>query len=70
MNNNINMSLMKKNPHNNKKELLINNFIEKFPKVKLQTIIEINKYYNINVETIILEDTKIDKIMYEYLISN
>jgi len=26
--------------------ILINKFIEKFPKVKLETIIGINKYYN------------------------
>lgn len=31
---------------NKKRELLINSFIKKFPKVKLHTIIEINKYYN------------------------
>jgi hypothetical protein len=30
---------------NNKRELLINEFIKKFPKVKLHTIIEVNKYY-------------------------
>jgi hypothetical protein len=31
-----------------KKGHLINKFIEKFPKVKLHTIIEIHKYYNCN----------------------
>ena len=30
----------------NKREILINKFIEKFPKVKLHTIIKVNKYYN------------------------
>lgn len=73
MNNNINSmnKNIKRNSHSdNKKELLINKFIEKFPKVKLETIIEINKYYNTNKKNIILEDTKIDKIMYEYLMNN
>jgi len=40
----------KKNKKNKKRELLINSFIKKFPKVKLHTIIEINKYYNENYE--------------------
>lgn len=34
------------NKKNIKRELLINEFIKKFPKVKLHTIIEVNKYYN------------------------
>ncbi len=37
--------LLKRKKYNNR-ELLINKFIEKFPKVKLHTIVEINKYYN------------------------
>jgi len=35
---------------NNKREILINKLIEKFPKVKLHTIIEFNKYYNQNYQ--------------------
>ena len=50
------------------REFLINKFIEKFPKVKLQTIIEINKYYN-NID-IIDNDIIMDKNMYQYLIKN
>ena len=34
----------------NKRELLINSFIKKFPKVKLHTIIEVNKYYTDHYE--------------------
>lgn len=35
---------------NKKRELLINSFIKKFPKVKLHTIIEVNKYYTNHYE--------------------
>jgi hypothetical protein len=35
---------------NKKRELLINSFIKKFPKVKLHTIIEVNKYYTDHYE--------------------
>ena len=35
----------KKSNKSNKREILINEFIKKFPKVKLHTIIEVNKYY-------------------------
>ena len=59
---------------NKKRELLINKFIEKFPKVKLQTIIEINKYYNQNYDTNTDSDTNTNKvsnindIIYDYLL--
>jgi hypothetical protein len=33
----------------NKRKNLINKFIKKFPKIKLHSIIQINKYYN-NIE--------------------
>ena len=36
--------------NNNRKEILINKFIEKFPKVKLHTIIKVHKYYNENYD--------------------
>lgn len=35
---------------NKKRELLINSFIKKFPKVKLHTIVKVNKYYTNNYE--------------------
>ena len=35
---------------NKKREILINCFIKKFPKVKLDTIISVNKYYKENYE--------------------
>ena len=44
------------------KEKLINKFIEKFPKVKLETIIQINKYYN-NIE---INEIQIDTKKYLY----
>ena len=38
------------NKKNKKREILINSFIKKFPKVKLDTIISVNKYYKENYE--------------------
>ena len=59
------------NKKNIKRELLINSFIKKFPKVKLHTIIEVNKYYTIhydmdNSENNILNE---NKIINDYLMS-
>jgi hypothetical protein len=46
------------------REILINKYIEKFPKVKLDAIININKYYNNND----LDKKKdINKIIFEYV---
>ena len=42
------MNLKKSNLSIKKRETIINKFIEKFPKTKLHTIIQINKHYNIN----------------------
>ena len=33
-----------------KREIIINKFIEKFPKTKLYTIVQLNKDYNKNIE--------------------
>lgn len=39
-----------KTNQNKKRELFINFFIKKFPKVKLHTIIKVNKYYSDNLK--------------------
>jgi len=41
-----NMSKDLKNSDIKKKELIFNKFIEKFPKAKLHTLTQVNKYYN------------------------
>jgi hypothetical protein len=56
---------------NNKREILINTFIKKFPKVKLHTIIEVNKYYTDNYDQ---DNNQIkipneNKIINDYLMS-
>jgi len=48
---------------NNQRQLLINKFIKMFPKVKLETILEINKFYNINS----VNKTSINDIIDDYL---
>lgn len=78
MDNNIEMSLSTKKctltsttilNKDKKRELLINKFIEKCPKVKLESIIDINKYYNTHKNNID-SDIKIDKIIFEYITTN
>jgi len=49
------------------KEKIINKFIEKFPKVKLETIIEINKYcdeINFNLENGKLEQMELSNYLF------
>jgi hypothetical protein len=41
-----NISTHLKNTDIKKRELIINKFIEKFPKAKLHTLTQVNKYYN------------------------
>lgn len=41
-----NISKDLKNSDIKKRELVINKFIEKFPKAKLYTLTQVNKYYN------------------------
>lgn len=48
------------------KEILINKFIEKFPKVKLHTIVRVNKYLNDNI---IDDSEQIDLKFQEYLLN-
>lgn len=48
------------------KEILINKFIEKFPKVKLHTIIRVNKYLNDNMFE---NSNQIDLKVQEYLLN-
>ena len=48
------------------KEILINKFIEKFPKVKLHTIIRVNKYLNDNIFE---NSDQIDLKVQEYLLN-
>jgi hypothetical protein len=59
------------NKKNKKREILINSFIKKFPKVKLHTIIEVNKYYTDNYDQY-NNEIKIpneNKIINDYLMS-
>ena len=56
---------------NTKRQLLINKLIEKLPKVKLETIMDINKYYNNNNKYNNLYEKKdINDIIEEYLKDN
>ena len=52
---------------NNQRETLINKFIEMFPKVKLGTIVEINKFYNKNKINELNYKKNINDIINEYL---
>lgn len=56
---------------NKKREILINSFIKKFPKVKLDTIISVNKYYKDNYEIGCYEKKVINEnqIINDYLMS-
>lgn len=59
------------NKKNKKREILINSFIKKFPKVKLDTIISVNKYYTENYEIVYNEKKVINEnqIINDYLMS-
>ena len=54
---------------NDQKQHFINYYIKKFPKVKLENILEINKNYNLLYENKFLEITKDeDLLLYSNLI--
>jgi hypothetical protein len=57
------------NKKNKKREIIINSFIKKFPKVKLHTIIKISKYYTDNYDQYDneLKILNNNKIINEYL---
>lgn len=63
-----------KNLKEQKRQIFINKFIEKFPKAKLHTITDINKYYNnikksnIELKEVISFDDNIDNMILEYLL--
>jgi hypothetical protein len=59
------------NKKNKKREILINSFIKKFPKVKLDIIIGVNKYYKENYEIGCNEKKVINEnqIINDYLMS-
>ena len=59
------------NKKNKKREILINSFIKKFPKVKLDTIISVNKYYKENYEMEYYEKKVINEnqIINDYLMN-
>lgn len=68
-----NISKDLKNSDIKKRELIINKFIEKFPKAKLHTLTQVNKYYNKkNIEFFINSDEIIDNnsIYNSLMISN
>jgi hypothetical protein len=67
-----NVSINLKNTDIKKRELIINKFIEKFPKAKLYTLTQVNKYYNKkNIEfDKNSDDTISNNLMYTMLITN
>lgn len=68
-----NISKDLKNSDIKKRELIINKFIEKFPKAKLHTLTQVNKYYNKkNIELFLNSDEIIDNnsIYNSLMISN
>jgi hypothetical protein len=72
--NNMEMVSNSKNLKEQKRQIFINKFIEKFPKAKLHTITDINKYYNnikksnIELKEVISFDDNIDNMILEYLL--
>lgn len=67
-----NISKDLKNLEIKKRELVINKFIEKFPKATLHTLTQVNKYYN--KKNIELDnnsnDIVLNNLMYSMLMSN
>jgi hypothetical protein len=71
---NLNIGKINKNLNIKKREIIINKFIEKFPKTKLHNIIQINKHYaNKNFDKKIeldenSNDIKLDNSIYNYFL--
>lgn len=64
----LNLNAIAIEKKNTCRQLLINTFIKKFPKVKLETIINVNKYYNYNKNK--YDKFNINDIINEYLKNN